>query len=235
MRLLLVLAGLLAALYCFARWSLRVGPARTALVLRWTVVAATFLLLALLAARGAGALAGMLLMVLLPLLLRWRDLWHSPLTTGGYSTGPNGPSTSRSSVQSRFLSMALDHDSGCMQGVVLEGTFAGRSLNDLTLKELLDLWQECQLDAQSVALLEAYLDRSQGNWREQVRAQRRPPPNQSMSRSEAYEILGLHAGTSREEIKAAHRRLIQRVHPDHGGSDYLAARINQAKQVLLGD
>jgi hypothetical protein len=55
-----------------------------------------------------------------------------------------------------------------------------------------------------------------------------------IGREEAYEILGLQPGATKEQIKAAHRRLMQRVHPDHGGSDYLAVRVNQAKDLLLG-
>jgi hypothetical protein len=61
------------------------------------------------------------------------------------------------------------------------------------------------------------------------------PARVAMEREEAYKVLGLQPGASREAIKAAHRRLMQRVHPDHGGSDELAARVNRAKDLLLGD
>jgi DnaJ-domain-containing protein 1 len=126
-----------------------------------------------------------------------------------------------------------------MSGRVLEGRFAGRTLRDLSLQNLLDLWRECQSDAQSLAVLEAYLDRHvEAGWREQV-CDTGPTADSNrnsgvMDRAEAYQILGLQPGASREDIQAAYRRLIQRVHPDHGGSSYLAARLNQARDVLLG-
>jgi DnaJ family protein C protein 19 len=60
------------------------------------------------------------------------------------------------------------------------------------------------------------------------------PGNEKMSKAQAYEVLGLKPDASRDEILQAHRRMIQRVHPDRGGSDYLASKINQAKDTLLG-
>ncbi len=135
--------------------------------------------------------------------------------------------------------MELDHATGAMSGRVLEGRFARCSLRDLSLQDLLELWRECQSDPQSVAVLEAYLDRhAEADWRERLRdADRAADPNRvsgTMGQAEAYQILGLQPGASREDIQSAYRRLIQRVHPDHGGSSYLAARLNQARDVLLG-
>ena len=135
--------------------------------------------------------------------------------------------------------MELDHATGVMSGWVLKGRFARRSLQDLPLLDLLDLWRECQIDAQSMAVMEAYLDRHSGaDWREQAQAAHRATDSGkesgTMDSMEAYQILGLQPGASREEVQAAYRRLIQRVHPDHGGSSYLAARLNQARGVLLG-
>jgi hypothetical protein len=131
--------------------------------------------------------------------------------------------------------MSLDHGSGEMQGQVVIGQFQGRQLTDLTLQQLLSLWQECQQDAQSAAVLEAYMDRTHNDWREAPFQENDSSDfgNKQSSTQEAYEILGLQSGASQADIKAAHRRLIQRLHPDHGGSSYLAARINWAKDVLL--
>jgi glucan phosphoethanolaminetransferase (alkaline phosphatase superfamily) len=71
----------------------------------------------------------------------------------------------------------------------------------------------------------------------QQQAQNQPPPaagKQQMSTDEAMEVLGLKSGYTKEDVIQAHRRMMQKVHPDRGGSDYLAAQINKAKDTLLG-
>ena len=114
-------------------------------------------------------------------------------------------------------------------------------LEDLELGDLIALWAECRgEDAQSAAVLEAYLDRTQGEaWREAAAqggaGPRAPAGAGAMSQDEACDILGLEPGAGRAAIHEAHRRLMQKVHPDHGGSNYLAAKINQAKALLLGE
>lgn len=65
-------------------------------------------------------------------------------------------------------------------------------------------------------------------------AQPGPPPGLRMTRAEALSILGLEEGASEADIREAYRRLMLAVHPDHGGSAWLAARLNQARSVLLG-
>ena len=150
----------------------------------------------------------------------------------GASPGPTPGQTSE--VETAFLSMQLDHDTGEMDGTVLQGRFEGCTLRGLGLSDLLALLDECRADRQSGALLEAYLDRVHDDWRER----RGPPPGESsggMSKDEARAMLGIGADATREEIVKAHRRLIQRLHPDRGGSDYLAAKLNTAKDLLLGD
>ena len=135
--------------------------------------------------------------------------------------------------------MALDHDSGEMQGTVVRGRFEGRSLDSMSFDELIQLLAECQAsDEQSVNLLETYLDREQGpDWRDHSAAggaQSGATANAPMTRDEAHEILGLKAGASPEDVKEAHHRLMLKMHPDQGGTTYLASKINQAKDLLLG-
>lgn len=145
-----------------------------------------------------------------------------------------GPSKGQaSSVSTRFLDMALDHDSGEMNGTVREGRFAGRILEELSLEELLALLAECRVeDTQSAAVLEAYLDRRHAHaWRERADTAHRP--SGGMTPKEAREILGVSESADASEIVSAHRRLMQKVHPDRGGNHYLASKINQAKDLLL--
>ena len=140
----------------------------------------------------------------------------------------------RTETRTAFLEAWIDHATGDVGGSVLQGRFVGRTLDGLADAELLELHGECARDADSLRVLEAYLDRRLGSaWR---RAQEPPPrnPRVDMTRQEALSVLGLAEGASPDEIRAAHRRLIQRVHPDVGGSADLAARINRAKDVLLG-
>src|SRR4029078_6453921 len=92
-------------------------------------------------------------------------------------------------------------------------------------------------DAQGAALLEAYLDRVTPDWRERDsgEAPGAAPRTQSsgqITRGGGHEAVALEHGASEYEIRAAHRRLMKKVHPDQGGSDYLAARINEAKDGL---
>ena len=149
----------------------------------------------------------------------------------GASPGPTPGQTSE--VETAFLSMRLDHDTGEMDGAVLRGRYEGRALGSLDLEDLLALLTECRSDRQSAVVLEAYLDRTCEGWRE-----REEPPagdaSGEMSENEARAVLGLGPEATREEIIEAHRRLIQRLHPDRGGSDYLAAKLNAAKDLLLG-
>lgn len=156
-------------------------------------------------------------------------------------TADQGPQPGQASqVETRFVRMNLDHVSGKIDGTILAGRFQGKRLSELTLRQAIELLQECLAqDEDSARLIQAYLDRAHGEtWRAQAGTESAQGAgagsSPSMTREEAYEILGLPSHASEEEIIAAHRRLMQRFHPDRGGSDYLAARINKAKEVLLG-
>lgn len=142
-----------------------------------------------------------------------------------------------SSVNSAILTMTLDHDSGGMNGTVTQGPLEGRSLDTLSEQEFIQLLSYCRSeDAQSARLLETYLDKRFGDsWREDDPGRSDPQQETVSEKDKAYEILGLNPGASREEIVEAHRRLMQKLHPDRGGSDYLAAEINRAKDTLLND
>jgi len=141
-----------------------------------------------------------------------------------------------SAVDTAFLHMELDHGSGVMTGRVLSGRFSGRPLSELGLAELLALRAECGGDASSLAVLDSYIDRTQpADWRVQAEAAERPArADQAMTRERAHEILGLAPGADEAAIREAHRRLMLKNHPDHGGSAYIAAEINRARDILLG-
>ena len=142
----------------------------------------------------------------------------------------------KSSVRTRALAMDLDHDTGVMDGRVLEGAYKDRRLSSLSREELLELLQQFRkYQDQSASLLEAYLDRTHEDWRAAAGARHasRPAASTTMTREEAFQVLGLKPGAAASEIRSAHRRLMKQFHPDHGGSDYIAAKINQAKDLLL--
>lgn len=142
-----------------------------------------------------------------------------------------------SRVATEHLEVELDHDTGQIHGRVLKGFFAGRDLETLAPVEMAHLWQDCRFsDPQSAQIIEAYLDRSHPTWREDMtRAEGESRgPDGHMTRAQALEILGLGQGASDDEIGRAHRDLMMKMHPDRGGSTFLAAKINEAKDVLLG-
>jgi hypothetical protein len=155
---------------------------------------------------------------------------------GGSAGRPHKSTGQTSRVVTDYLEMELDHDTGAMRGRVLKGRFGGRELESMAPAEMVLLWQECRFaDPQSAQLIEAYLDRAHPAWREDMaRGRAEPGPNGMMTPEEAYEVLGVPPGASEEEIRRAHRDLMLKLHPDRGGSSYLAAKINQAKDVLLG-
>lgn len=157
-----------------------------------------------------------------------------PFGPAGFSARANRSKGQASRVKTQFLELELDHDSGAMRGTIVAGRRSGASLDDLSVETLAGLIGE--FDDESRALLVAYLDRRDAGWREHADADaatgRGVPSSGKMSKQEAYQILGLEPGASVDDVAQAHRRLMKRVHPDQGGSTYLAARINEAKEVL---
>lgn len=167
-------------------------------------------------------------------LLGWSGL---PAPFGGRASAKSPGRTSR--VRSATVEMELDHDTGQVRGRVLAGTFAGQALDGLSAADLLRLRETCLgVDPEGARLVEAYLDRRQPGWREDAEADpnargRADPERGAMTEEEAHEILGLQPGAGPEAVRAAHRSLMKKLHPDQGGSTYLATRVNQAKDALL--
>ena len=162
------------------------------------------------------------------------------VTTGPFGLKRKTPGQ-KSGVRTEALEMVLDHDSGQMEGTCLKGRFAGKPLSSLSRQQLLEFLEELRVtDVKGALLLEAYLDRRAPGWRDlRSGPSDREEPRQSRGRrssmtiNDAYEVLGLRPGAKEAEIRAAHRRLMMKFHPDQGGSTYLAARINEAKEILL--
>ncbi len=155
---------------------------------------------------------------------------------GGLFGGAQRSAGQRSRVRSQFLEMTLDHDSGELKGQIVAGPYAGRSLDEFDLPQLTAMM--ANFDAESIPLLESYLDRRFPAWRKDAQRdtagrQGRAAFGGKMTEEEAYQILGLQPGAGRDEIGRAHRALMKKLHPDQGGSTYLAARVNEAKDTLL--
>jgi len=178
--------------------------------------------------------------LLAPFAWRW---WQNRRAARRFGAGANsstGGDNNESRVETATLEMRLDHRTGQMSGRVRGGAQAGRELAELSLAELLALLGACRADdPDSVPLLEAWLDRADPDWRHGAGEDGRAGGARStagagpMTRQEALAVLGLAEGASEAEIRAAHRRLMRTAHPDGGGSDWLAARVNEARDVLL--
>lgn len=231
----------------FVNWLLKEDPKKVAQFLRrgglWLAIGAVVLLAAtgrlnwIFAAVAAALPFLSRLLTLLryvPILSQLYTYAQNARAAGAHQ--PTGSTHGQSSqVTSRFLRMELEHGTGTMDGEILSGEYEGHRLSELDLAQLKKLRRQYkQQDEESFALLEAYLDRVYGeDWREPG-AEQNSSVGGAMSEQEAREILGVTTAASEEEITAAHRRLMQKLHPDRGGSTYLAAKINQAKDVLLG-
>ena len=238
--------ALLAGFLLAGRWYATAEPKTLLKALKWAllIIILSISLFFLITGKLAWAIAT--LPALIPWFLRARSVarmaktFHrmSQAAAGGSGGGPG----ETSDVETAFLRMTLDHASGAMTGEVIDGPFAGRRIETMDVGELVELLKQCWTrDEESARIVEAYLDRQHPDWRDA--AQEGGPEGASgggaaggaMDRAEALQVLGLDETATRADIKEAHRRLIAGMHPDHGGSDYLAAKINQAKDFLLGD
>ncbi len=213
----------------------RLSPATAAKIARKGGAALSLLGVVLFALRGGFGFASVLASLALGL-TGWNKA--SPFGAAFRAAGPGARAERITTARSAMIEMRLDHDSGALSGSVLAGPFQGRALDMLARPDCLALYASCRRDdPEGAALLETYLDRRFTRWREadegQGEARRRTRGGDAMARDEAYEILGLPQGAGAEEIIRAHRSLMKKLHPDHGGSTALAARVNQAKDVLL--
>lgn len=233
-RLILLIAFLLAAVTIFQLF--KNTPKSQIKSMYWKLgLSSIAIVLILLAATGrihwVGAMIGALIPFVrrsLPMLIRFFPMIQQYFRTRSPSSPQSG---NCSEVRTAVLNMVLDHDSEQLSGEVISGPFAGANLDALELGQLQTLLDYCQQqDKDSVKLLANYLQHRFGNsW------QQAAPPQQdgNLTEDTAYAVLGLHTGASKDEIISAHRKMMQKVHPDRGGSDYLAAQINQAKDLLI--
>ena len=213
-----ILLLLLGALHAFGSASVAQVKAAAALL---AAALGAVLILALLATGRAGQIVWALALFG-PAAWRWWKARRPPTPFGA---------TPADTVDTAMLAMRLDPASGTLSGRVTAGRQAGRDLADLSPDDLRALLAEAAAtDPDSVPLLEAWLDRVHPGWREASPA---PGPAPG-GRAEALAVLGLAEGATEAEIRAAHARLMRSAHPDAGGSDWLAARLNAARDALLG-
>lgn len=231
---LVIGAAIVALLYYGLKFVARTDPKRLARLSRSIGGWITVLLAGFLGIRGQIAIAlplGLFGLSLLGWNLGQRSPWSIP------SWGRSGKTAGRAStVRTAMLAMSLDHDTGRLTGNIIAGRLAGQNLDALDIGAVAGLALE--VDVESRQLLEAYLDRRAPGWRENAQGDTgarntHPPRRGPMTEQEAYEVLGLQAGAGADDIRKAHRSLMKKLHPDQGGSNYLAARVNEAKDILL--
>ncbi len=239
MNFILLLVVVIGA-FLLARWILTHAPARgKSFLLSFGAVLLLVLLLAMVFTGRLHWLFGLFATILpfirrlAPLLLPLLRLLPSLRTASSSSKRAAGQ---QSTVSSLYLAMTLDHDSGIISGVVRKGPLEGAELEQIDSRQLRDLYKLCQQeDPEGLRLLEPYLRQRFGDtWfnttDDETKAQ---AGTSAMTVAEAYAILDLEPGADRDSIILAHKRIMARLHPDRGGSNYLAAKVNEAKELLL--
>ncbi len=237
---------LLAAVLLGASWFINANPQQLARLIRYLSIGLL----------GAGGVVCLLIgriafgIPMLALAMAIFRGWRMSLPNFPAGAMRKPASGQASKVDTEYLSMTLEHDTGVMAGQVIKGAYAGKSLAELSLQQLIALFSECyRNDEESARLLDTYLERTIGpDWRESAQDAgmdetetkpgrgwgARDTEKPIMSKDEACDVLGVKPDANADQIKDAYRRLMQKHHPDQGGSTYLAAKINQAKDVLLG-
>lgn len=172
-------------------------------------------------------------------------LRYFPFLKGLYQKAkdtPNSGASQQSTVETSLLRMTLDHESGEVDGELLATVSEGKYLSEFGLKELISLYIIAKKQyPDSIEVLATYLDRKYGSdWRGSANAGdgseesgQDSRDSNEMTTIEAYAVLGLEDNATEEEVIAAHRKLVLKLHPDRGGSNYLAAKINEAKDLLV--
>ena len=233
-----LLSGLIFA--CMAvfilNWVVGVDAHKLGRVIKFISITGFIAIAGALIATGRIGIVLIILSFLLPFIIGRRRYFQQRKNAAGPSQGQ------QSHIETPFLRMVLDHDSGVMDGEILHGPFQGKYLSELTeVTDLVAVYMFIQDDLDSLRLLESWLDRTYvGDWRadfDQVYehgSAGEDNTSQIMTRARAFEILELPQSASEAEIKASHRRLMKTAHPDHGGSDQAATLLNRAKDVLLG-
>ena len=223
-----------------SRWYVNAPPSTLVKVFKWLVILLAISIVLFFLIIGPKLWALWALPVLLPWIMRARAAARMAKNWSRMKAdNKTGRTNSEkiSEVETDYLRMYLDHKTGEMNGEVVKGNFSSKTLRNLSQEDLLKLLNEIKEDNQSVQVLTAYLDRYHaGEWQHHYNsADDVGTTNTTMTREEAYKILGLENGTSEDAIKEAHHKLMNKNHPDHGGSNFLATKINQAKDVLLSN
>lgn len=229
--------ALALGVFFLAHWYVNTEPGKIIKMLKWGALVLVVAVAILLIVTRQFTWLFFALPALLPWLMRARQMRRAAHNwSRARGAKPDGE-TQSSEVETQYLHVNLDHETGEIGGEVKRGMFTGRQLADLSLADLIQLLTDCHDDDESIQVLSAYLDRYHPEWRDEAQSYAGgggARATSGMTPEEAYEILGVEPGASDDEIKAAHKALLNKLHPDRGGSNYLAAKINQAKDLLLG-